>query len=209
MLENIINELKKFPLTRVSPKPLDHSLTAAVLVVLHGDIADPQVVLTQRANHLKNHAGEVAFPGGMWDAVDNNLLDTALREAHEEVGLAPQLVTPVATLPVASPKRRNLMVTPYVGVVESPLQLVADPNEIAAIFDLPIRLLLDVSQYQYFDIKNEHGALRFPFLAYNDFKIWGFTLKVLVDMVNNTLDAGVDLEYPSDMRIDELRQRGQ
>ena len=99
MLETIINQLKKFPLTRVSPIPADHSLTAAVLVVLHGDPMDPQVVLTQRANHLKNHAGEVAFPGGMWDAVDNHLLDTALREAHEEVGLAPHLVTPLAHCP--------------------------------------------------------------------------------------------------------------
>ena len=209
MLETIINQLKKFPLTRVSPNPEDHSLTAAVLVALHGDPGNPQVVLTQRANHLKNHAGEVAFPGGMWDAVDNHLLDTALREAHEEIGLVPRLVTPVATLPEASPKRRNLLVTPYVGLVESPLQFVADPSEIAAIFDLPVRLLLDINQYQYFEIKNEHGALRFPYLAYNEFKIWGFTLKVLVDMINATLDAGIELEYPSDQRINKLRQRGQ
>jgi hypothetical protein len=84
MLETITKQLNKFPLTKAQPNPDKGSASAAVLVALHGDAADPQIVLTQRANHLNNHAGEVAFPGGMWDPTDNHLLDTALREAMEE-----------------------------------------------------------------------------------------------------------------------------
>jgi len=208
MLETITKQLNKFPLTKRQPSFNKGSTSAAVLVVLHGDADDPQIVLTQRANHLNNHPGEVAFPGGMWDPIDNHLLDTALREAMEEVGLNPQLVRTIATLPVASPKRRNLMVTPFVGLVDGPLQLVADPNEIGAIFHLPVSQLLNMDHYQYFEIRNNGEALKFPYLAYKGYKVWGFTLKVLVDLVNHTLEAGIDLMYPSEKRIDELRRRG-
>lgn len=209
MLETIKNQLKKFPLDQSQPGPQGSGATAAVLLLLHGDPADPQIVLTQRAMHLNNHAGEVAFPGGMWDATDQNLLHTALRETHEEIGLSPHLVEPIAMLPAASPKRRNLCVTPFVGLVHSPLELQAEPSEIAAIFDAPISIFTDISQYQYFEIKNAAGALSFPFLSYKGHKIWGFTLKVLVDMLNATLNTGVELRYPSDSRIEELRKRGQ
>jgi len=209
MLETIKNRLKKFPLERLQPSPQEQGLTAAVLVALHGDNSDPQVILTQRAFHLNNHAGEVAFPGGMWDATDTDLLQTALREAHEEIGLLPSLVEPIATLPVAIPKRRSLKVTPFVGLVDGPLDLVADPGEIGALFDAPLRQFMNVDHYDYFEMKTEYGALSFPFLPYNGYKIWGFTLKVLTDMLNTTLEANINLEYPSYERIEELRQSEQ
>jgi len=117
------------------------------------------------------------------------------------------LVQPIATLPVASPKRRSLKVTPFVGLVDGPLNLIADPSEIGALFDAPLRLFMNIENYDYFDMQTEHGALSFPFLPYNGYKIWGFTLKVLTDMLNATLEADILLNYPSDERIEELRQR--
>jgi 8-oxo-dGTP pyrophosphatase MutT (NUDIX family) len=206
MLETIKNQLKKFPLDRPQPSPQDSGASAAVMLLLHGNPKDPQIVLTQRAMHLNSHAGEVAFPGGMWDSTDADLLHTALRETHEEIGLAPNRVEPIAMLPLASPKRRNLSVQPFVGLVEGALELVSEPSEIAAIFDAPLSLFTDLGSYKYFDIKNESGALSFPCLPYKGYKIWGFTLKVLVDMLNSTLDAGIALEYPSDAKIEELRR---
>ena len=83
MLTSIANKLVKFPLKRLEPRPNKAKTTAAVLVILHGDINNPQVVLTQRALHLNSHSGEVAFPGGMWDKTDSDLLQTALREAYD------------------------------------------------------------------------------------------------------------------------------
>ena len=209
MLETIKNRLKNFPLERLQPSPQERGSTAAVLVALHGDNSDPQVILTQRAFHLNNHAGEVAFPGGMWDETDTDLLQTALREAHEEIGLLPSLVEPIATLPVAIPKRRSLKVTPFVGLVNGPLDLVADPGEIGALFDAPLRQFMNVDHYDYFEMKTEYGALSFPFLPYNGYKIWGFTLKVLTDMLSTTLEAKIHLDYPSPERIEELRQSEQ
>jgi 8-oxo-dGTP pyrophosphatase MutT (NUDIX family) len=209
MLETIKKQLKKFPLNPAQPSQQDSGSIAAVMVLLHGDQHNPQVVLTQRAMHLNSHAGEVAFPGGMWDRTDADLLYTALRETEEEIGLASALVEPIAMLPEASPKRRKLRVTPFVGLAQGPLELQSEPSEIAAIFDAPVSLFTNINNYQYFEMNHELGALSFPCLSYNGYKIWGFTLKVLVDLFNSTLDAGVELEYPSEQLIEELRSRGQ
>jgi|TARA_B110000908_G_scaffold172332_1_gene239122 8-oxo-dGTP pyrophosphatase MutT (NUDIX family) len=209
MLKTITNQLKKFPLDPAKPSPQDSGDTAAVLLLLHGSNENPQIVLTQRAMHLNNHAGEVAFPGGMWDTTDGSLLHTALRETHEEIGVPAELVEPIAMLPVSSPKRRNLQVTPFVGLALGPLEFCSEPSEIASIFDAPVSLFTDINNYDYFEIKNEVGALSFPCLPYNGYKIWGFTLNVIVDMLNATLDSGIDLKYPSDELIEELRARGQ
>ena len=209
MLETIKKQLKKFPLNPAQPSQQDSGSMAAVMVLLHGDQHNPQVVLTQRAMHLNSHAGEVAFPGGMWDRTDADLLYTALRETEEEIGLASALVEPIAMLPEASPKRRRLRVTPFVGLSQGPLELQSEPSEIAAIFDAPVSLFTNINNYQYFEMNHELGALSFPCLSYNGYKIWGFTLKVLVDLFNSTLDAGVELEYPSEQLIEELRSRGQ
>lgn len=207
MLRTIANRLTKFPLTRVQPISLAAPFNAAVLVILGGPVNDPQVTLTQRALHLNSHAGEVAFPGGMWDPVDRNLLDTAMREAREEVGLAAHSVRPVATLPVASPRRREISVTPFVAIADEDLELTADAGEIAAIFNVPLKAFLDHKQYQYFDINmdDEKGArvIRFPFLTYNNYQIWGFTLKVITDLLNSTYDAGLQLDYPVHEEPDE------
>ena len=115
MLSTIANRLSRFPLKKWGPTSGDAKNTAAVLVLLHGDSENPKVLLTQRAMHLKTHAGEVAFPGGRWDSIDTDLLQTALREASEEVGLQAEAVKPIATLPTASPRRREISVTPYVA----------------------------------------------------------------------------------------------
>jgi 8-oxo-dGTP pyrophosphatase MutT (NUDIX family) len=211
MLTSIANKLVKFPLKRLEPSRNRTETAAAVLVILHGHTDDPQVVLTQRALHLNSHSGEVAFPGGMWDKSDSDLLQTALREAYEEIGLEAHSVEPVATLPAGSPKRRDIHVTPYVAIAKERLNLIPDPSEIAAIFDVPLRLFMDITQYQYFDMKidnSDSGAvIRFPFIQYESYKIWGFTLKVITDMLNDTLGAEIHLNYPTFEKIDELRKR--
>jgi hypothetical protein len=76
---------------------------------------------------------------------------------------------------------------------------------------VPLRLFMDITQYQYFDMKidnSDSGAvIRFPFIQYESYKIWGFTLKVITDMLNDTLGAEIHLDYPTFEKIDELRKR--
>ena len=209
MLRTITDKLKNFPLNHCQSSPQVYGASAAVMLLLHGEPDNPQVLLTQRAQHLNSHAGEVAFPGGMWEPSDSDLLQTALRETYEEIGLSAESIEPIAMLPSTSPRLRSTKVTPFVGIVRDSFVLRPEPAEIAAIFDVPLSIFTDVNEYQYFEMKNELGVLRFPFLEYQGYKIWGLTLNVLVGMLNNTLNSTIVLNYPSDELIEELTIRGQ
>ncbi len=212
MLEAIVKNLEKFPLSRPQPEDNQSRLSAAVLVALidSGDV--PEIILTQRAHHLNSHAGEVAFPGGMWDAEDVDLMQTALREAKEEIDLDPALVDVIATLPSATPRRRNLQVTPFVGLLADSPALIGDPSEIGSIFTVPINYFLDIDRYSSLELSHQGEVLSFPCLDYRDnhnreYRIWGFTLRVITDMLNETLSAGLNLNYPSHQQIQLLRNK--
>ena len=212
MLETIVKNLEKFPLSRTQPEDHQSLLSAAVLVALIDNGEVPEIILTQRAHHLNSHAGEVAFPGGMWDAEDTDLLQTALREAKEEIDLDPAVVDVIATLPSATPRRRNLRVTPFVGLLADSPALVGDPSEIGSIFTVPIDYFLDIDRYSYIDLAHQGELISFPCLRYRDgqdreYQIWGFTLRVITDMLNETLGAKLDLNYPSHQQIQLLRNR--
>ena len=209
MLDIIKDQLQSFPIQPYRPKPEDRGNSAAVMLILHGDPSDPLLVLTQRAAHLNNHAGEVALPGGMWDIEDRDLLGTALRETEEEIGLSPSLITPIAMLPSGSPRTREITVTPFVGLAEGALRLTPEPSEIASIFEFPIALMTDADSYQYFELIRGSKRFKMPYFPYRDYKIWGFTLNVLVDMLNITLDTRIQLRYPDLEKIEELGQRGE
>jgi 8-oxo-dGTP pyrophosphatase MutT (NUDIX family) len=212
MLETIVKNLEKFPLSRTQPEDHQSLLSAAVLVALIDNGEVPEIILTQRAHHLNNHAGEVAFPGGMWDTEDADLMQTALREAKEEIDLDPAVVDVIATLPSATPRRRNLRVTPFVGLLADSPALVGDPSEIGSIFTVPIDYFLDIERYSYHDLTYQGELISFPCLRYLDgegseYQIWGFTLRVITDMLNETLGAKLDLNYPSHQQIQLLRNK--
>ena len=195
MLATIKQRLKNYPIIHAELASNQQGSVAAVLLVLHGDANNPKLVLTERAKHLSNHGGEVAFPGGMRDMDDANLLSTALRETREEIGLLPSQVEPIAMLPNQSPRRGNIQVTPFVAWAESPFTLVPDSSEIASVFHLPLDIAAQIDNYKYFELAE--ASILFPYLEYRGYKIRGFTLKVIVDMLNTTIDAGIKLRYPT------------
>ena len=202
MLTTIKRRLKQYPLQSDNSEFSDLMPKAAVLLLLHGDQADPEIILTRRAKHLSSHAGEVAFPGGMKDRLDNDLLATALRETEEEIGLAPSKISLLGRLPIDSPRLNNIRVMPFMGWVDTPFSLTPDPSEIASVFNLPLGFLLDKKNYKYFCLAQ--GKIELPFVQYGEYKIWGFTLKVMVDMLNNTLDANINLRYPSRKQLEQF-----
>jgi 8-oxo-dGTP pyrophosphatase MutT (NUDIX family) len=176
---------------------------AAVLVALT-ESADPEVVLVKRAEHLNSHRGQVAFPGGMWEPGDASLLDTALRESEEEVALPRGRVALIARLPRRE-TRVGTPVTPYLASVPPDLQLRPDPAELDAVFRVPITYLIDQRHLvsDRFEVGTEVQEL--PCYRYGEYRIWGFTLNVLVHFLNVGLGARLSFAYLHHRLPPELR----
>ncbi|WP_420868927.1 CoA pyrophosphatase [Comamonas aquatica] len=128
---------------RFAPRTPAH---AAVLVplVLREELT---VLLTQRTEQLSTHSGQVAFPGGRQDPEDADATATALREAQEEVGLDPGQVEVLGSLPVYE-TGTAFMVTPVVALVQPDAALHPNPYEVADVFEVPLRFLLDPAHHQ-------------------------------------------------------------
>src|SRR5438552_3032019 len=116
---------------------------AAVLIPLVQGL-EPEVIFTRRAADLPRHAGEISFPGGMHDAVDGDLLATALREAEEELGLSPDAVDVLGALEPISTYTTGFWVTAFVGALDGAPELTPNPQEIAEVLQAPVRVLDEV-----------------------------------------------------------------
>lgn len=123
---------------------------AAVLVpiVMRGsDFSQPTVLLTQRANRMSTHSGQIAFPGGRVDPHDVNMAATALRETQEEVGLQPQYVEIIGELPVYV-TGSAFHVTPVVALVSPGFQLSPNAAEVQDVFEVPLAFLMDPANHR-------------------------------------------------------------
>ncbi|MBM3387236.1 MAG: CoA pyrophosphatase [Betaproteobacteria bacterium] len=129
------------------PQFSDRAQAAAVLLPLVLRSAVPTVLLTQRTTHLPTHAGQIAFPGGKMDPDDSSAQATALREAHEEVGLHPRHVEVIGELPVYV-TGSGFHVTPVVALVQPPFELHPNPGEVDAVFEVPLDFLMNPAHHR-------------------------------------------------------------
>lgn len=138
------------------------------------------LLFTQRTAHLTDHGGQVSFPGGRAEAFDASAVETALRETEEEVGLARRHVEVLGTLPEYL-TGTGYQVTPVVGLVHPPFGLQADPSEVAEIFEVPLRFLMDGVNHQRrsAEFPNGRGRRTFYAMPYDRFFIWGATAGML------------------------------
>lgn len=159
------------------PGPLGRK-DASVLVPL---IARPEglsVLLTRRTADMPTHAGQIAFPGGRRQAEDPDAVATALREAQEEVGLAPERVE-VLGLVEAYETVTEYRVTPVVGLVRDPGPLAPDPREVAAIFEAPFAFLMDPANLQRHEREWQGMQRAYYAIPYQEHYIWGATAGML------------------------------
>jgi 8-oxo-dGTP pyrophosphatase MutT (NUDIX family) len=154
---------------------------AAVLLLLK-DLPSPEVIYTLRAKHLSHHAGEVCFPGGMWEPHDQSLLATALRETHEEIGLHPSLVHILGALPERQ-TRSGTRVQPFVGRIPADCRFELNHHELDVLFTVPLADFARGLQVRT-DLFERNGLrLRMPVYKYEDYEIWGFTAAVTADLL--------------------------
>jgi 8-oxo-dGTP pyrophosphatase MutT (NUDIX family) len=152
---------------------------AAVLLLVVNQPAGPTVVFTQRTAHLAAHAGQISFPGGSVDVTDASPERTALREAHEEVGIPGDRVEILGRLPEYR-TGTGFSVTPVVGWAEPPLTYVPDPHEVAHVFEVPLGFLLDVRNHRYESAFYRGRMRHYWAMPYEGHFIWGATAGMLV-----------------------------
>lgn len=154
-------------------------LPAAVLVGLTTEQGEPGILLTVRAAHLRQHAGQIAFPGGRIDPVDRGPAEAALREAHEEVGLAPGAADIVGFLPDQL-VLTGFRITPVVARVAEEFSPRYDPAEVQGSFVLPWRTLLDETNLRD-TVRTIAGTeVQVRDILFGAHRIWGATAGILL-----------------------------
>jgi 8-oxo-dGTP pyrophosphatase MutT (NUDIX family) len=167
------------------------SVPSAVLVPLVEIRGETHVIFIKRPETMTTHKGEIAFPGGKSDpAVDTDLRATALREAHEEIGLDPGAVEVVARLGGVATAASRFTITPYVGFLARPPDLVPNPGEVVRVLEVPLSELLDASHFheERWDGFQRDMAVYFFELA--DETVWGATARILTDLLTRLVATG-------------------
>ena len=151
---------------------------AAVLI----GVLDDHVILTKRASTLKHHPGQIAFPGGKLDG-DETVAQAALREAHEEVGLSPEIVTVLAELPPHETVT-SYAVTPVLARIEREFSPVLEPGEVAECFRVPLSFLMDPANYAVEGRRWRGMRREFFTVPYGPYYIWGATARMLKSLAD-------------------------
>lgn len=153
---------------------------AAVLIAITDVAHDPQVILTQRPRAMRDHPGQVAFPGGKIDPGED-AVTAALREAEEELGLPREAVRVIGTSDIYH-TGTGFLVTPVVGIVPPGLTLVPNPSEVDAWFEAPLGLLLDPASWTTNEVFWRGANRRYLELEWQGFRIWGVTAAIIANL---------------------------
>lgn len=156
--------------------------TAAVLVpfVEH---SEPELVLTRRSEDLPHHPGQVSFPGGAVEDGDSSAVETALREANEEIGLPAAITTPIGFLDRMD-TISDYRVLPVVALVRPPVTWTPDHREVAEVFTVPLSVLLDTDRYRSQQVERDGRTYTLWSLNYRGHLIWGATAAMIVNLVD-------------------------
>lgn len=167
-----------FDLNPAIHRPAQTLRQAGVLIGIWLRADGARVILTQRSSHLKHHPGQVAFPGGKVDPDDAGPVAAALREAHEEVGLSPDLVQVLGSL---SPHDTvtAFSVTPVVALVRGDFIPRAEAGEVAEVFTVPLEHVLDRNRYRIEQRWWQGAARQYYVVPWGPYYIWGATARML------------------------------
>ena len=160
-----------------TPSALPEGREAAVLVPIVVS-PEPKLLLTRRAAHLRHHPGQVAFPGGKREPADRSLIQTALRETCEELGLNSRQIEVIGTLPPVS-SQTGFRVTPVVALIAPGTPLRPDPAEVALSFEVPLTQLLSPANFFRLDVQRNGQNHSVWVVDYQKHFIWGMTAGII------------------------------
>ncbi len=158
------------------------SVQAAVLVPLHLKRGVLHAVFTERHHDLPRHAGEISFPGGRRDPEDADLVATALRETHEEVGLPAESVEVLGALEPIPTVVTGYAIYPFVGVVPGNFRWTPSDSEVAAVIDLPLAAV--AAGYGRRRVVRRGAAIHTDTYVVDEHMIWGATARIVSDLLD-------------------------
>ena len=176
MIERLKDALSKRQVLHIDDAGMKVS---AVLVPIFLKAGEYHLLFIQRTERVKNHKGQISFPGGAYEQADNHLLKTALREAEEEIGLAPKDVRILGELDDTPTATSNYIISPFVGLIPYPYNFKPDKWETEELIEAPIRSLSDKKCYSEGVTIQNGREIDTCFYQYGDRKIWGATAKIL------------------------------
>ncbi|HXF82926.1 MAG TPA: CoA pyrophosphatase [bacterium] len=157
---------------------------AAVLVPLLRERGELAVLFTRRTETVEHHKGQIALPGGARDPEDAGLLETALRETEEELGLRRDLVTILGALDDVATVVSGFIITPFVGVIPTPVPLRVNPQEIAEVLTVPLAVFRDPSRVRVETRTGPSGEqVEVVFYDHGPHVIWGATARIMQDFI--------------------------
>jgi 8-oxo-dGTP pyrophosphatase MutT (NUDIX family) len=154
-------------------------VSSAVLVPIYDKEGDYHIIFTQRTHRVSTHKGQISFPGGVRDAGDASLYDTALRECTEEVGLACEAVEVLGQLDDCPTYVSHYMITPFVGAIPWPYEFKMSEMETSEIIDVPIQALLEETCRTEGSEIVDGAPMPAYFYTYKGKVIWGATARIL------------------------------
>jgi 8-oxo-dGTP pyrophosphatase MutT (NUDIX family) len=187
VIKKILSERQKIQITDKD------RIASAVLIPIYKNDGDYHIVFIRRTETVKVHKGQISYPGGARDATDATLLDTALREAMEEIGLNPGDAIVLGELDDEITTTSDFIVTPFVAMIPWPYRFTMNEDEVAEIISVPVSALLDKSCIKS-DIETTEGGIildSYNYL-YRGNVIWGATariLKKLLDIIGGVVDV--------------------
>ena len=178
----LLDNLKSVLSSTIDPYMKTHEQyrLASVLVVIYGK--EPIVVMTEKPKHMKFHAGEISFPGGKLDADDSDLLQTALRETNEEIGLHITRDQVIGQLEPVITLNSGFLIFPFISVVDTIPTLTAN-SEVEKIFHIPLESLLKTAAI---DPDPSHNVIQEMYtFEYEKQIVWGASARILKQIQNN------------------------
>lgn len=169
-----------------NPRRIDHptAAAAAVLILVHPNGRDSNVIFTERTNHVEHHKGQMSFPGGACDDLDDCSETTALRETFEEIGVVRDHVRIIGSLDDMV-TISNFRVTPHVGVLQHahPYPYSINDHEVSRVVEVPISFLLEEGNME-LEVREHNGReVLVPAFTYDGHRIWGATARMLHQLI--------------------------
>src|SRR4030042_4558077 len=177
--------LRQIFASRQKKRSTDKKLNAAaVLVPLFSDGKEYHILLTKRSSTVLQHKGQISFPGGKPHKADSSLLETALRESWEEVGLDPKDVEVIGELDDTPTTTTGFLISPFVALIPYPYKFTKNPSEIDDILDIPLSALMDKSCFkQEYVIDEGDKTITAYSYEYSGRIIWGATANIIKQLL--------------------------